>query len=51
MCIKSMFLLINIFKVYYIVFARDLILSFPPGPRKKMSDGKKETVSITTFKK
>ena len=40
----------NIFQVYYIVLARDLILSFPPRPRRNMSDGKKETVSITTFK-
>ena len=27
------------------------MLSFPPEPKRNMSDGKKETVSITTFKK
>ena len=35
----------------FIVFVRDLILSFPLGPRRNLSDGKKETISITTFKK
>ena len=27
----------NIFQAYYIVFVRDLILSFPPRPRRKYS--------------
>ena len=41
----------NIFQVYYIVFGRVFILSFPPRPKRNMFERKKETVSITTFKK
>ena len=41
----------NIFQVYYTVFVKDLIVFFLRNPEENMSDGKKETVSITTFKK
>ena len=41
----------NILKVYYIAFARNLILSFSLRPIEDMSNDKKETASITTFKK
>ena len=37
MIIRQMFLQIetNIFQVYYIVFTKELIISFPPTPRQK----------------
>ena len=41
----------NILKVFYIAFARNLILSFNLRPIEDMSNDKKETASITTFKK
>ena len=41
----------NIFKVYYKIFARGLIVSFFSKTQKKICDGKKEKISITTFKK
>ena len=41
----------NIFQVHYTVFVKDLIVFFLRNPEENMSDGKKETVSITTFKK
>ena len=39
------------FKFIIYSICEGLILSFPLGPRRNLSDGKKETISTTTFKK